>query len=80
MASTKGVCGLDSRALLPCRYHHRLPSFHRPQWEDGRTTELSTLQQKLELTRLPDELEGGIWDYGVPRADIERLLQHWKNG
>ncbi|KZV68202.1 alpha beta-hydrolase [Peniophora sp. CONT] len=41
---------------------------------------LDLLKRKLELARLPDELEGAGWDYGVPRADIERLLQRWKNG
>ena len=38
------------------------------------------LKKKLELTRLPDELEGVAWSYGAPRADIERLFTRWKNG
>lgn len=38
------------------------------------------LQKKLALTILPDELEDSGRDYGVPRADIERLLARWKNG
>ncbi|VDB86668.1 unnamed protein product [Peniophora sp. CBMAI 1063] len=42
--------------------------------------QLELLQKKLELTRLPDELEGAGWDYGAPRADIERLLRRWKSG
>ena len=41
---------------------------------------LDLLKRKLELTRLPDELEGTGWDYGAPRADIERLLGRWKTG
>jgi len=28
--------------------------------------ELSTLHQKLELARFPEELGGAEWDYGVP--------------
>ena len=39
---------------------------------------LSTLQQKLALTNLPDELEDVGWDYGAPLADIRRLVSHWK--
>ena len=42
--------------------------------------ELDLLRKKLELARLPDELQDAGWDYGVPRADIERLLQRWKDG
>ena len=42
--------------------------------------ELDFLKRKLELTRLPDELEGAAWDYGAPRVDIERLLKRWKDG
>ncbi|KAI0687286.1 alpha/beta-hydrolase [Earliella scabrosa] len=42
--------------------------------------ELNILRQKLELTRLPDELDGSAWDYGVPLADIKRLVAHWKDG
>ncbi|KAL0569709.1 hypothetical protein V5O48_012248, partial [Marasmius crinis-equi] len=43
-------------------------------------SDLSLLKQKLELTRLPDEIEGAGWDYGVPLADIKRLVARWKNG
>jgi hypothetical protein len=38
------------------------------------------LKRKLSLSRLPDELENAGWDYGVPLADLQRLLNHWKNG
>ncbi|KAI0330189.1 alpha/beta-hydrolase [Cubamyces sp. BRFM 1775] len=40
--------------------------------------DLELLREKLELARLPDELEGAGWDYGAPLADIQRLLSHWK--
>ncbi|KAI0036978.1 alpha/beta-hydrolase [Vararia minispora EC-137] len=42
-------------------------------------SELELLQRKLELTRLPDELEDAGWDYGVPLADVRRLVDHWKS-
>ncbi|KAE9382458.1 hypothetical protein BT96DRAFT_1010610 [Gymnopus androsaceus JB14] len=31
--------------------------------------------QKLALVSFPDELEGAGWDYGVPLADIKRLVR-----
>ncbi|VDB85441.1 unnamed protein product [Peniophora sp. CBMAI 1063] len=43
-------------------------------------TQLSLLKQKLELTRLPDEVEGVGWEHGAPRVDVERLLARWKDG
>ena len=42
--------------------------------------DLSILQQKIALTTLPDELEDAGWDYGVPLADIRRLVSRWKEG
>ncbi|KAJ7726495.1 Alpha/Beta hydrolase protein [Mycena metata] len=41
---------------------------------------IDTLQQKLALTTLPDELEGAGWDYGVPLADVKRLVARWREG
>ena len=41
---------------------------------------LSVLQRKLALTTLPDELEDAGWGYGVPLADIRRLVSRWKEG
>ncbi|KAJ7082960.1 Alpha/Beta hydrolase protein [Mycena epipterygia] len=41
---------------------------------------IDRLQQKLNLTTLPDELEGSGWDYGVPLADIKRLVARWRDG
>ncbi|KAK1225922.1 hypothetical protein PQX77_011120 [Marasmius sp. AFHP31] len=54
-------------------------------------SQISLLKQKLELTRLPDEIDDAGWDYGVPLADIKRLVARlrltrpisrtrWKNG
>ncbi|KAJ7644627.1 Alpha/Beta hydrolase protein [Roridomyces roridus] len=41
---------------------------------------LSLLRQKLALVSLPDELEDAGWEYGVPLADIRRLVDRWANG
>lgn len=42
--------------------------------------ELELLRKRLELTRLPDELDDAGWDYGSPLADIRRLVDSWKTG
>ena len=43
-------------------------------------TDLELLHKKLDLVRFPDELHGAGWDYGVPLADIKRLVTRWKDG
>ncbi|KAI0358761.1 alpha/beta-hydrolase [Trametes cingulata] len=42
--------------------------------------ELELLRKKLELTRFPDELDEAEWEYGVPLADLRRLVARWKDG
>ncbi|OBZ71114.1 putative epoxide hydrolase [Grifola frondosa] len=42
-------------------------------------SELDLLRRKLDLARLPDELDEAGWEYGVPLADIRRLLARWKD-
>ena len=42
--------------------------------------DLDVLKQKLNLTRLPDELDGVEWEYGVPLAHVKRLVARWKDG
>lgn len=42
--------------------------------------DIAFLKRRLELTRFPDELEGSDWKYGVPLADVQRLVAHWKDG
>lgn len=42
-------------------------------------SELDYLKKKLDATRFPDELEGAEWDYGVPLADMKRLVARWKD-
>ncbi|KAJ6486846.1 Alpha/Beta hydrolase protein [Mycena sanguinolenta] len=38
------------------------------------------LRKKLELTTFPDELPNSGWEYGVPLADVRRLVERWTNG
>ncbi|THH14011.1 hypothetical protein EW146_g6276 [Bondarzewia mesenterica] len=40
---------------------------------------IATLEQKLDLARLPDELDEASWEYGVPLADVKRLVARWKD-
>ncbi|KAI4199314.1 MAG: hypothetical protein LQ350_004696 [Teloschistes chrysophthalmus] len=39
---------------------------------------LQKLKAQLALTSFPDELEDSEWDYGVPLADIKRLVKYWQ--
>ncbi|KZT19988.1 alpha/beta-hydrolase [Neolentinus lepideus HHB14362 ss-1] len=41
--------------------------------------DLDLLRKKLDLVRLPDEVEDAGWDYGVPLADVKRLVTRWKD-
>ena len=41
---------------------------------------IALLRQKLALTVLPDELDEAGWDYGVPLADVRRLVARWTHG
>ncbi|TFY61049.1 hypothetical protein EVJ58_g4756 [Rhodofomes roseus] len=42
--------------------------------------DIASLRQKLALTRFPDELDDAAWNYGVPLADVKRLVARWKDG
>lgn len=42
--------------------------------------DLAVLRQKLDLTRFPDELDDAAWNYGVPPADVKKLIARWKDG
>ncbi|KAH9037751.1 alpha/beta-hydrolase [Lactarius hengduanensis] len=41
---------------------------------------LTLLKRKLDDTRLPDEVNAAGWAYGVPLADIKRLVSRWRDG
>ncbi|THU97599.1 alpha/beta-hydrolase, partial [Dendrothele bispora CBS 962.96] len=43
-------------------------------------SDLDLLQQKLSLATFPDELENSEWRYGVPLADMKRLVTRWREG
>jgi hypothetical protein len=40
---------------------------------------LTLLKRKLDDTCLPDEVKVAEWAYGVPLADIRRLVSRWKD-
>lgn len=40
---------------------------------------LHNLRAKLDTVEFPDELEAAEWDYGVPLADMKRLVLAWKD-
>lgn len=40
---------------------------------------INLLKKKLELVSFPDELEDAGCEYGVPLADMKRLVAHWKD-
>jgi len=42
--------------------------------------DIDILKRKLALTKFPDELEDAGWQYGVPLADVKRLVARWKDG
>ncbi|KAI0259493.1 Alpha/Beta hydrolase protein [Gloeopeniophorella convolvens] len=41
---------------------------------------LALLKRKLNDARFPDEVDEAAWDYGVPLADVKRLVGRWKDG
>ena len=40
---------------------------------------LADLANRLDRTRLPDEIDGAGWDYGLPRPVLADLIEHWRN-
>ncbi|KAG6847537.1 hypothetical protein H0H93_007531 [Arthromyces matolae] len=57
-----------------------LPTTQTPFTISIPDSQLTHLQQKLALTTFPDELEEAGWHYGVPLADVKRLVGRWKEG
>ena len=41
---------------------------------------LALLRAKLDTVRFPDELDGAGNNYGVPLADLKRLVARWQDG
>jgi len=40
---------------------------------------LDDLHRRLECTRLPDEIEGAGWDYGIPMSYLRELVAYWRD-
>jgi pimeloyl-ACP methyl ester carboxylesterase len=40
---------------------------------------LDDLRERLERTRLPDQIPGTAWEYGTNRAYLEELLAYWRD-
>jgi epoxide hydrolase len=50
----------------------------RPFRIDVPQDDLDDLQARLERTRLPDELPGAEWSYGVPVGYVTDLVERWR--
>jgi pimeloyl-ACP methyl ester carboxylesterase len=37
------------------------------------------LQTRLHLTRWPDEIGGGSWEYGMPRMVLREVVEYWRD-
>lgn len=44
------------------------------------STALSALKSRIESATFPDELDDAGWAYGVPLADMKRLVARWRDG
>jgi pimeloyl-ACP methyl ester carboxylesterase len=40
---------------------------------------LADLQRRLQLTRWPDEVGEGTWEYGMPRKVLWDVVEHWRD-
>ena len=40
--------------------------------------EIGALRQRLAAARLPDQIEGTGWDYGMPTDELRRWLEYWR--
>jgi pimeloyl-ACP methyl ester carboxylesterase len=40
---------------------------------------LDDLRRRLAATRLPDDLDGAGWEYGIPRSYVEELVDYWRD-
>lgn len=58
-----------------------MPSSIKPYQIAISDNKLSDLQAKLQLATFPDETPlSNSWKYGVPIADLKRLINYWKDG
>ena len=40
---------------------------------------LTDLRHRLERTRLPDQIEGTGWEYGIPIDYLRSLVEYWRD-
>ena len=40
---------------------------------------LGDLRDRLALTRLPDQIEGTGWEYGIPVDYVRELVEYWRD-
>ncbi len=40
---------------------------------------LTDLNDRLALTRLPDQIPGTGWEYGTNRESLQELIEYWKD-
>jgi hypothetical protein len=40
---------------------------------------LSDLKLRLSLTKWPDEIGEGSWEYGTPLALVKTIVEHWRD-
>ncbi|WP_275467299.1 epoxide hydrolase family protein [Streptomyces noursei] len=57
-----------------------MTSTPRPFRIDIPEADLADLAQRLDRTRWPDELPGTGWSYGVSKAWLRDLADHWREG
>jgi pimeloyl-ACP methyl ester carboxylesterase len=41
---------------------------------------LEDLRTRLEKTRIPDQIEGSGWEYGIPLDYLRELVEYWREG
>ena len=51
----------------------------KPYKIDVAQSRINSLNEKLSLTRFPDELGDSDWDYGTPLHEVRRLSEAWKS-
>lgn len=63
------------------RYRHEMQPDIRPFSIAIPDNDLSDLYKRLELTRLPDELDlpaGQEWEWGMPLAVLKPVIDYWR--
>lgn len=85
MAATTPDTHGEAEAITPYSMHVSIETFHLPRTVLANATQVSSrylelTKKKLELTRLPRELElpdDRKWEHGTPKSVLEPLLDFW---